>query len=164
MSTAFKSFLFGLSVAQREAFAAEADSSRLYLQQVAYRNKEIELGLADAIVALAGRLGAQIALDDLPLTEKARHQRKVREGEVRTDQPIARDGSAAALSAGPRLEHPAPEEVIARRSHTCGELPDPRHDADPRDAADRRTTSGPEYLGTVGLGRTVGRREGDGEA
>lgn len=72
----FKTFFFGLPVAERDAFAAKAHSSRGLLNQVAYRNKSIELGFADVICALSGE---QVTLDDLPLTENAQRQRAIRE-------------------------------------------------------------------------------------
>jgi hypothetical protein len=73
----FKAFFFGLPVAEREAFAQRAHTSRGLLNQVAYRNKQIELGFADVLVTLAG--GA-VTLDDLPLTENAQRQRLIRDG------------------------------------------------------------------------------------
>ena len=73
----FKTYFFGLPVAEREAFAAKAHTSRGFLNQVAYRNKPIELGFADAICALSG---GQVGLDDLLLTENAQRQRAIREG------------------------------------------------------------------------------------
>lgn len=73
----FKTFFFGLSVAERAAFAERALTTRGYLTQVAYGNKEIELGLADVLCQLSA--GA-VSLDRLPLTDKARQQRDIREG------------------------------------------------------------------------------------
>lgn len=45
------------------------------LAQIARGNKQIELGFADVIVAMAG--GA-LTLEDLPLTERAEFQSKAR--------------------------------------------------------------------------------------
>lgn len=73
----FHAFYFGMPVAERETFAQRANTSRGLLTQVAYRNKQIELGLGDVIVALAG---GSVSLDDLPLTENAARQRAIRTG------------------------------------------------------------------------------------
>ena len=72
----FKIFFFGLSVAERDEFADRVHSSRGTLTQVAYRNKQIELGFADVICAQSD--GA-VDLDGLPLTENAQRQRLLRE-------------------------------------------------------------------------------------
>lgn len=79
----FHPFFFGLTVPERDTFAAKAGTSRGLLTQVAYRNKAVELGLADAIVAIAG--GA-VSIDDLPLTENASRQRGIREGTATAEQ------------------------------------------------------------------------------
>lgn len=71
----FKTFFFGLPVAEREAFAQRANTSCGMLTQVAYSNKQIELGFADAICAVSG---GGVGLDDLPLTENAKRQRVIR--------------------------------------------------------------------------------------
>ena len=73
----FKPYFFGLSVADREDFAKKVGSTRGMLTQVAYRNKSVELGFADVLVAATGR---QVSLDDLPLTANAAQQRRAREG------------------------------------------------------------------------------------
>ena len=73
----FKTYFFGLLVADRESFAQRANTSRGLLNQVAYRNKSIELGFADVICALSE---GQVTLDELPLTENAQRQRAIREG------------------------------------------------------------------------------------
>jgi hypothetical protein len=73
----FKSFFFGLSVTERDSFAARANTSRGLLTQVAYGNKQVELGLGDVLVALAG--GA-VSLDEIPLTDNAKRQRAIRQG------------------------------------------------------------------------------------
>lgn len=90
----FKTYFFGLPVAEREAFAAKAHSSRGFLNQVAYRNKAIELGFADAICALSG---GQVGLDDLLLTENAQRQRAIREAA----EPVRPAQSAGCLGHGP---------------------------------------------------------------
>ena len=87
----FKLFFFGLPVADRDVFAVRAGTSRGLLTQVAYRNKQVELGLADVIVTLAG---GDVSLDDLPLTENATRQRAIRKG-----GPVA-DRSATAEQGG----------------------------------------------------------------
>jgi hypothetical protein len=72
----FKSLYLGLPVNERESLAQQAGTTRGMLNQVAYAAKEIEIGLADCLVALLEGL----TLDDLPLTERARMQRQVRAG------------------------------------------------------------------------------------
>jgi len=72
----FKIRYLGLPVNERESVAQQAGTTRGMLNQVAYAGKEIELGLADCLVALLDGL----TLDDLPLTERARKQRLVRSG------------------------------------------------------------------------------------
>lgn len=71
----FKEFFFGMSIPARDQFAARAGTSRPYLYKIAYRRRNIELGAADVLVALAG--GA-IDHDDLPLTAAAKRQRVIR--------------------------------------------------------------------------------------
>lgn len=73
----FKTFYLGLPVPERETFATQAGTTRGTCNQIVYANKQIELGLADVFVALAG---GNLSLDELPLTDRAIHQRKVREG------------------------------------------------------------------------------------
>lgn len=73
----FRRYLLGLTLDKRRDVAARVGSSLGYLQQVAYGNKQIELGLADALVAVCD---GHVALDDLPLTERARLQHAVRSG------------------------------------------------------------------------------------
>lgn len=71
----FKTFFFGMPIPARDEFAARAGTSRPYLYKIAYRRRNVELGTADVLVALAE--GA-IDLDDLPLTEAAKRQRVIR--------------------------------------------------------------------------------------
>jgi hypothetical protein len=73
----FKTYFFGLPVAERDSFAQRAHTSRGLLNQVAYRNKSIELGFADVICALSE---GKVPLDELPLTENAQRQRSIRDG------------------------------------------------------------------------------------
>jgi hypothetical protein len=72
----FKTFFTNLPVAERESFAQQAGTSRGYCNQVAYANKQIELGMADVFVALGG---GHLNLDELPLTDRAIAQRAIRE-------------------------------------------------------------------------------------
>jgi hypothetical protein len=76
----FKTHYLGLPVNERESLALQAGTTRGTLNQIIYGGKRIELGLADCLVALCPGL----ALEDLPLTERAVHQRTVRE---RKDAP-----------------------------------------------------------------------------
>jgi hypothetical protein len=71
----FKTYFFGLSVQEREVFAGRVGSTRGTLTQVAYGNKEVDLGFADVICAQSR---GEVSLDDLPLTDRARMQRKLR--------------------------------------------------------------------------------------
>lgn len=70
----FKTHYLALTVAQRDALAERAGTTRGTLNQVVYAGKQIELGLADCLVALCPGL----TLDDMPLTERAAQQRTVR--------------------------------------------------------------------------------------
>lgn len=76
MST-FKSFLMGMSTEEREQYATRAGTSTGQLNQIVYAGREIELGLADVLVALAP--AGSLSLDDLPLTDRAQKQRAIRE-------------------------------------------------------------------------------------
>jgi len=142
MSTNFKAFFFALPVAERESFAQQAGTSRGFLNQVAYGNKPIELGLANVIIALANSMGGSITLDDLRLTENAQRQREIIERKKAEAPPAPED------SAPPR--QPATEHASAadNREHASSE---------------RRESSTAEYSGVVGLGRTLGRRDRDAE-
>lgn len=73
----FRTYFTRLPVAERDAFAARAGTSRGYCNQVAYAGKQIELGMADVFVACSGGL---LSLDELPLTDRALQQRSIREG------------------------------------------------------------------------------------
>ena len=74
----FKTFYLGLPPAKRDEFCAGASTTRGYCNQVAYTGKQIELGMADVFVALSD--GA-MTLDELPLTDRAAQQRRVREAQ-----------------------------------------------------------------------------------
>ena len=100
--SAFKTFFMGLPAADREGFAARAQTSAGYLQLVAYGKKPIELGIADVLVKLGE--GA-FKLEDLPLTERAQRQDAIRNGrplpgspppDSPTTAPGALDETAAA--------------------------------------------------------------------
>lgn len=74
---AFKTFWRQLLPEQREAFAQKVHTTTGYCHQIAY-GKRIELGLADAIVAVAPEFGTHLHLADLPLTDRAVAQDQVR--------------------------------------------------------------------------------------
>lgn len=65
-----------LTADERESLAKAAEISPGMLAQVAYGHKEIELGFADVLVAKGG---GNFDLDGLPLTERAKKQRALRE-------------------------------------------------------------------------------------
>lgn len=71
----FRTYWQTLKGAERDDFANRIGSSPAYCHQLAYGDKRLELGLADAIVAQSK--GA-LTLDDLPLTERAAFQVKAR--------------------------------------------------------------------------------------
>ncbi len=71
----FREFFFGMAPPERAKYAASAGTTVGTLIQVAYGNKRIELGFADALVAMAS--GA-LALSDLPLTDRASQQDVIR--------------------------------------------------------------------------------------
>lgn len=79
----FKAHFLKLPVTERESLAQQAGTTRGMLNQVAYAGKEIELGLADCLVALC----PGIALSDLPLTARAKQQHQIRSGAVTAEQP-----------------------------------------------------------------------------
>jgi hypothetical protein len=74
----FKTFYRHLPPEKREAFAQEVHTTVGYCHQIACGTKRIELGLADAIVAVAPRYGGELTLGDLELTDRARLQDEVR--------------------------------------------------------------------------------------
>lgn len=77
----FKSHYLGLRVSDRELLARNAGTTWGTLNQVVYAGKQIELGLADCLVALCPGL----TLDDMPLTDRARRQRLIRSGAVEVE-------------------------------------------------------------------------------
>jgi hypothetical protein len=65
-----------MTAEEREKLARDAEISMGMLTQVAYGHKQIELGFADVLVA---KSGGKFDLDGVPLTERAKKQRKLRE-------------------------------------------------------------------------------------
>lgn len=74
---AFKTYWQGLSAEQRERFASDAGTKASYCHQIAFGDKRLELGMADALVAVSG---GGLTLDDLPLSARAQRQRVIRAG------------------------------------------------------------------------------------
>jgi hypothetical protein len=74
----FKNYYLGLTPLARDQFAEKASTSRGYCNQIAYASKQIELGMADVFVVLSGGI---LTLEELPLTDRAKQQLKVRSGE-----------------------------------------------------------------------------------
>ena len=107
----FKDFFLGeLSVAQRDAFAGEAHSTRGLLTQVAYRNKSVELGFADVLVALSQ---GKVSLDGIPLTNRAKQQRRIRETSALKSVPLIAAAPPAARTAGARRKADRPRSATA---------------------------------------------------
>lgn len=73
-----------LTAAERTAYAERVGSTVGYLMQLAYGNKQADLGFADALVAVSG---GQLTLDALPLTKRARQQHDIRSG-VQRPAPV----------------------------------------------------------------------------
>lgn len=71
----FRDYFLGLDAEQRATYAQRAGSSVGYLLQIAYGNKQVELGLADVLVATSNDA---LTLADLPLTERAADQHRRR--------------------------------------------------------------------------------------
>jgi hypothetical protein len=71
----FKTYYLSLSQQERSEFAEKVGTTMGYCHQIAYGDKQIELGLADVIVAISS--GA-LTLHDLPLTDRAEFQSKAR--------------------------------------------------------------------------------------
>jgi hypothetical protein len=82
----FKTFYRQLTPDQREAFAQKVQTTVGYCHQIAY-GKRIELGLADAIVAVAPTFGGVVTLGELELTDRAKAQDEIR----RTARPPANE-------------------------------------------------------------------------
>lgn len=126
----FRTHYLGLSVAQRHELAVAAGTTTGTLNQVVYAGKRIELGLADCLVALCSGL----TLDDMPLTDRAIQQRKVREAPpvakldgpaVASDRAAAKDLSAA--DAEPDGDH-SPASVGAPTAPPGADRRGPYHD------------------------------------
>lgn len=77
----FKNFYFGMPPTERGEFAHAAKTSTGYLNQVAYGNKKLSLGMADVLVNLSKGI---LTLDELPLADRAMQQRI-----TRSQQPVA---------------------------------------------------------------------------
>lgn len=73
----FKTFYRQMAPEKRDEFAKRVGTTPGYCHQIAY-GKRLELGLADAMVAIAPEFGGSLSLDDLNLTDRARAQDKVR--------------------------------------------------------------------------------------
>lgn len=71
----FKTYYLSLSKQERSNFSEKVGTTLGYCHQLAYGDKQIELGLADVIVAVSN--GA-LELSDLPLTARAEFQSKAR--------------------------------------------------------------------------------------
>ena len=84
----FKNYYLKLSTTERDLFVEKASTSRGYCNQIAYANKQIELGMADVFVALSG---GNLTLDELPLTDRAKQQLKVRSSDIDDTTPNRRD-------------------------------------------------------------------------
>lgn len=70
----FKTFFTGMDNPERVAFAKAAQTTLGYLHQVAH-GKDMSLGAADVFVAVSG---GKLTLADLPLSERAKKQDKIR--------------------------------------------------------------------------------------
>lgn len=84
----FRTFYRQLTPEQREAFAQKVHTTVGYCHQIAC-GKRIELGLADAIVAVAPTFGPAVTLAEINLTDRARAQDEVR----KSSQPAAWNGT-----------------------------------------------------------------------
>jgi hypothetical protein len=73
----FRAYWQRLTSAERVSFASAIGSTPGYCHQIAYGSKEIELGLADAMVANSG---GGLSLEALPLTQRAEFQSRARLG------------------------------------------------------------------------------------
>lgn len=72
----FKNFFLAMRVPERCAYAATCSTTYNYLKMVAYGGKTVDLGMADVLVAVAK---GKISLDDIPLSDKAKRFRALRE-------------------------------------------------------------------------------------
>jgi hypothetical protein len=82
----FRDYFLGLDSDQRAAYAERSGSTVGYLLQIAYGNKQVELGLADVLVAQAG---GHLDLNGLPLTERALDQHLRRQRAKPAPEPQA---------------------------------------------------------------------------
>lgn len=71
----FAVLFYRLAPSEREALADKLGTSVAYLRHIAYRRKQISLGLADALVAA---LGNGLVVEDLPLAPDARRHHEIR--------------------------------------------------------------------------------------
>lgn len=76
----FRTFYHHLNENQRERFARAVGTTVGYCRQIAGGRKRLELGLADAIIAVANQFGCEITHWELDLTPRAMWQRRVRMG------------------------------------------------------------------------------------
>lgn len=81
----FKTYWQNLTPEQRTGFATRVGTTEGYCRQLAYGDKKIELGLADAIVAAAQ---PDIGLNDLPLTQRAQFQAEARKWDGKTERRV----------------------------------------------------------------------------
>ncbi|MBT9467200.1 hypothetical protein [Hydrogenophaga sp.] len=82
----FRTFFRHLTPDQREAFAQKVQTTVGYCHQLAYGEKRLELGLADAIVAVAPAFGCVITLAELELTDRAKAHNEIRRGSGVVDE------------------------------------------------------------------------------
>lgn len=69
----------GMPPPERQAFADKVNTTVGFLNQLAYGHKKLELGFADVLVHVAD--GA-LTLDELPLTDRALEQHRIRSSPV----------------------------------------------------------------------------------
>lgn len=86
----FKTRILAMSSSERDKLAASAGTTRGLLNQIIFGGKQIELGLADCLVALM----PGVRLETLPLTERARKQHGVRTGVSKKRRPTATTAGA----------------------------------------------------------------------
>lgn len=119
----FRTHYLALSVAQRQDLAAAAGTTTGTLNQVVYAGKRIELGLADCLVALCPGL----ELGDMPLTDRALQQRKVREAPPVAASQGAPTAALAAPAESPAAAH-GDRRTVARDPATVLEHADRKDD------------------------------------
>lgn len=79
----FKTFYSSLSTQERADFAEKVGTTTGYCNQLVYGDKRLELGLADAMVAVSG---GRLSLAELNLTDRAAFQERVRKEEAATKE------------------------------------------------------------------------------